>query len=75
VHARRTGDEAVEREAVDAMNSSRKWRVLEEMNADGDYPEVLWQYADAMASGGTIEGGRPMSLEESARDGLDCSTG
>jgi hypothetical protein len=73
--ARRTGDEAAEQEAVDAMSTSRTWRVLDEMNADGDYPEVLWQYADAMASGGTIEGGRPMSVEESARDGLGCPTG
>jgi hypothetical protein len=75
VQARRTGDEAAEREAVHAMNSSRNWRVLNEMNADGDYPEVLWQYADAMASGGTIEGGRPMSVEESAGHGLGCPNG
>jgi hypothetical protein len=72
VQAGRTGDEGAEREAVDAMNSSRNWRVLNEMNPDGDYPEVLWQYADAMASGGTIEGGRSMSVEESAPDGLGC---
>lgn len=73
--ARRTGDETTEREAVDAMHTSHSWRVLHEMNPDGDYPEVLWQYADAMASGGTIAGGRPMSVEESAPDGLGCPTG
>ena len=73
--ARRSGDETAEREAVAAMGSSRNWRVLAEMNAEGDYPEVLWEYADAMASGGTIEGGRRMSVEESARDGLGCPNG
>jgi hypothetical protein len=75
VQARRTGDKAAEREAVEAMNTSRNWTVLAEMNADGDYPEVLWRYADALASGGTIMGGRPMSVEESARDGLGCPNG
>jgi hypothetical protein len=73
--ARRTGDEAVEREAVDAMGTSRNWRVLNEMNPKGDYPEVLWQYADAMASDGVVEGGKPMSVEESAPDGLGCPKG
>jgi hypothetical protein len=73
--ARRAGDGAAEREAADAMATSRRWRVLNEMNADGDYPEVLWEYAAAMASGGTVEGGRAMSVEESARDGLGCPTG
>ena len=72
---RRTGDEAAEREAVDAMGTSRNWRVLNEMNSDGDYPEVLWELADAMASDGAVEGGRRMSVEESAPDALGCPKG
>jgi hypothetical protein len=73
--ARRTGDRAAEREAVDAMGTSRNWRVLQEMNPDGDYPEVLWEFADAMASGADIGGGRRMSVEESAPDSLGCPKG
>ena len=41
VGARRVGDEAAAREAVDAMSTSRTWPVLQEMNEEGDYPEVL----------------------------------
>ncbi|MDQ3944538.1 MAG: hypothetical protein M3357_05180, partial [Actinomycetota bacterium] len=70
--ARRAGDDATVDEAVEAMATSRDWRVLDEMNDEGDYPEVLWQYADAMADDGRMEGGRPMSVEESVRDGLGC---
>jgi hypothetical protein len=70
--ARREGDRAAEREAVEAMATSRKWRVLEDMSAEGDYPEVVWEVADAMASDGHIEGGRRMSVGEAAPDALGC---
>jgi hypothetical protein len=54
------------------MGTARDWPVLHEMNDEGDYPEVLWRYADAMANGGQIEGGKSMSVEESAPDALGC---
>lgn len=73
--ARRNGDEAAEREAVDAMGTSRNWRVLNEMNPEGDYPEVLWRFADAMASDGNLQEGKPMSVEESAPSSLGCPEG
>ncbi|HET7443507.1 MAG TPA: hypothetical protein VFJ57_02480 [Solirubrobacterales bacterium] len=49
--ARRTGDEQAEAEAVKAMGTSRRWPILREMNADGDYPETIWQDSAAMPSG------------------------
>jgi hypothetical protein len=70
--ARRAGGQVTVNQAVDAMATSRNWRVLGDMNDEGDYPEVLWQYADAMAGDGQIEGGKPMSVEESAPDALGC---
>ena len=51
VAARRDGDEAAAREAVDAMATARTWPILREMNAEGDYPEVLWELAAAMETG------------------------
>jgi hypothetical protein len=66
------GDDSGAAEAVRAMQGSREWDVLREMDAAGDYPEVLWEYPAAMAGEGTISGGRPMSVEESYRDALGC---
>ncbi|QIK67697.1 hypothetical protein G7072_16275 [Nocardioides sp. HDW12B] len=37
------GDDAAATEAADALRSSRDWAVLREMEAEGDYPEVLWE--------------------------------
>jgi hypothetical protein len=42
------------------------------MKATGDYPIVVWQLADAMATDSTVPGGRPMTIEESYRDSLGC---
>ena len=46
--------------------------VLNQMNADGDYPEVVWEYADAIAGDGTIMGGKRLTVEESYKDALGC---
>ncbi len=37
--------------AVDALRSSPNWPVLQWMNAEGDYPEVLWEYVDLLETG------------------------
>lgn len=47
------GDTAAARMAVDAMATSREWAILREMDAEGDYPEVLWDHADEIAGFGT----------------------
>jgi hypothetical protein len=67
--ARRTGDTAAVDQAVAAMATAKDWPILEEMQQEGDYPRILWQYADAMRSG-QVKGG---SLEEGASSALGCS--
>jgi hypothetical protein len=46
--------------------------VLLEMKKDGAYPEVLWQFADAMATNAPLAAGKPVTVEESYRDALGC---
>jgi len=62
--ARDTGDTATADEAVAAVRSSREWPILQEMNAEGDYPEFLWETGDEMA------GDEP--VEEDAAESLGC---
>jgi hypothetical protein len=59
VQARETGDDGAAARAADALATSRGWPILREMNAEGDYPEVLWQYADAVQSGSEVPAGKP----------------
>lgn len=51
--ATETGDTAAAQEAVNAMNTSRNWAILLEMDSDGYYPEMVWLHADALSDGGT----------------------
>ena len=46
------GDVTAKRQAADAMATSRTWRILLEMEAEGAYPQVLWEYADDLANDG-----------------------
>jgi hypothetical protein len=71
--ARRSGDGAAAQEAVDALATSDRWAILNEMNAEGDYPEVLWQYADAIAGDGTVMGGKVLTVQESYAEALGCN--
>lgn len=41
-------------EALRVLGTARDWPVLEEMDAEGDYPEVVWQLADE-ARAGTLQ--------------------
>lgn len=72
--AKRSGDGSKLNEAVVAMRTARDWRTLHEMNDEGDYPEVLWEIADAM-QGGTISTGKgklPMTDREQYAAALGC---
>jgi hypothetical protein len=43
------------------------------MNADGDYPEVVWQYADAVNGKGDVPAGKlGLTVEETCTDALGC---
>ena len=72
VAAREAGDTAGVQAAVAAMATAREWPVLREMDAEGAYPEVLWELAAAMPSNGTVPGGRPMTIAESYEAALGC---
>ncbi|MEU8814751.1 hypothetical protein [Actinoplanes sp. NPDC048796] len=60
------GDTAAEKKATDALRGSHKWKTLHDMNAEGDYPEAVWEYADR-----TVAGDPP--TEQEVDQGLGCS--
>ncbi|HEX6390871.1 MAG TPA: hypothetical protein VFZ89_15530 [Solirubrobacteraceae bacterium] len=68
--ARTRGDEATAKAAAAALAGSRDWKILNEMNAEGDYPEVVWEYADAIRKGDGTWYGRPIVNE--TKNGLGC---
>jgi hypothetical protein len=72
VAAREAGDAAGVRASVDAMATAPQWPILNEMNAEGDYPEVLWELAAAMPGDGTVSGGKPMTIAASYESALGC---
>ena len=56
---------------------SRQWPVLQEMDSEGDYPEVVWGYADTIAAGelpgsGKDGEGVPDSAMAQVTEGLGC---
>lgn len=51
-----SGDIAQSSDAVAALATSRQWPILLEMDARGDYPEVVWLYADDVAAGRDVTG-------------------
>jgi hypothetical protein len=69
--AQKSGDTAAAAAATEAMQTSRTWPILLELQKDGAYPQVLWMYADAL-------GGKPLpkgTLDQSYVDALGCPTG
>jgi hypothetical protein len=72
IEARADGDVAAAGEAVEAMRTSRRWPILREMKAEGDYPELLWEYADAMRGVQSFPGATRGWVEENYRSGLGC---
>jgi hypothetical protein len=72
VTAHRVGDEDGAREAVEAMATTSSWPILQEMEDEGDYPQVLRQYATAMAGDGFVPAGKPLTIEESYATALGC---
>jgi hypothetical protein len=55
------GDTAAAQRAVDAMGTIHDWAILQEMDIEGDWPNVLWHYTDALAAGhGELPNGKPV---------------
>ncbi|MET7282657.1 hypothetical protein ABZS29_30795 [Kribbella sp. NPDC005582] len=69
--ATKSGDKAKAAEAVKAMQGSKSWKILQEMNAEGDMPELIWQYADEIAGKAKPESksGKPA---DGYKEGLGC---
>ncbi|SNY30294.1 hypothetical protein [Paractinoplanes atraurantiacus] len=64
--AKAAGDKTAQQKATDALRGSHQWKTLNDMNAEGDYPEALWEYADRTVAG------NPPTTEE-LNQGLGCS--
>ncbi|WP_157744654.1 hypothetical protein [Micromonospora viridifaciens] len=60
--AKKAGDDAALKRAADALRSSHKWKVLHQMNDEGDWPEAFWETADTVAAGNTPRGGYGQTL-------------
>jgi len=72
IEAKAAGDDAGAGRAAAALASSSDWAILREMQAEGDFPKVLREYADAVAGDGTVMGGKVLSVEESYEDAFSC---
>jgi hypothetical protein len=70
VDARTANDAVKEREAVAAMSTAKDWPILEEMTKEGQYPQVLLEFAAAMPSGEWY--GRPLAGD--VNSGLGCES-
>jgi hypothetical protein len=64
------GDAPTRARAESVLGTARDWPLLHSIDAEGDYPEVLWQYADAVAGDGTVVGGKTLTVEESYQAAL-----
>lgn len=51
IRADRAGDTAARRTAADALRSSRNWKVLKDIEAQGGWSEVFWETAEEVAAG------------------------
>ena len=72
IAARRAGDVARARDAVEAMATSATWPVLQEMEDEGAFPEVVREYAAAIAGTGVVPGGKPLTVRRSYQSALGC---
>ena len=59
--------------AAGALASLRDWPLLRRMDAEGDYPEVVWQYADAVNRKSAVPGGKlGLTVDGTYKDALGC---
>jgi hypothetical protein len=73
VTATATGDNEQMTAAAEALATSHDWAILLEMQERGAYPQVLWEYADAIGGDGTVIGGRVLTVQESYQQALGCA--
>lgn len=66
------GDRAAADEAVEAMQTSRRWGVLRDMNRQGDYPEEVWDVAYVVSHDVELQRGQSKSERGWWIGGLGC---
>ncbi|MEV6286871.1 hypothetical protein [Kribbella sp. NPDC051770] len=57
IAAKQSGDTVKLKEATAALAGSRSWKVLQDMQADGGWSDVLWQTGDTVGRGGSPANG------------------
>lgn len=76
IDASTAGDETAIQQAVDAMAASREWNILNQMSSEGAFHEIVYEYAEAIATDGTVPGGyetpERLTVEESYVQALGC---
>jgi hypothetical protein len=70
--ANEAGDTVAARQALDAMDTSSGWPIVQEMNEEGAYGSVLQSYVDSMHAGGGASDDEP-PLADQYINGLGCS--
>ena len=79
------GDEALVQEATEALATSPDWDILQEMDKEGGWSEVIWEYSREMrgdeprndlldSSGTETLNGRTFSLSPGYAAGLGCDS-
>ncbi|WP_028066103.1 hypothetical protein [Solirubrobacter soli] len=64
------GDKAT---AARALAGSRDWPLLRSMDVEGDYPEVVWQYADVINGKGDVPGGKlGLTVDGTYKEAFGC---
>jgi hypothetical protein len=71
IHQWTHGTSAERVQASRAMATSRHWAILQEMEAQGAYPDVVWSIADAM-NGKPLQMTPGETLEEWSQPALGC---
>lgn len=58
------GDATARTDAIEAVGTSRTWPILQRMDAEGDYPDFVWELAVQMRTG---------TVPEGVHESLECS--
>ncbi|TDD13338.1 hypothetical protein E1218_34670 [Kribbella turkmenica] len=70
--AKKNGDAAKKAEAAKALAGSRSWKILIEMNSQGDFPETIWEFADSITKHDVIDREGKPGRQDEYKEGLGC---
>jgi hypothetical protein len=70
--AQRSGDDAAAEEAVEAMATSRHWKILTDVESTNGYSPLVWEIAEDMKKGYAEYAGHKRKLLPKA-EALDCA--